>query len=363
MDNTAQLDVLVVYSSATAMSASVPNGQSRHPFALGSPEEGYNKSYAYFLRECQKTGLRAGFTASSDITGPGTTKCYWTVESSNWIKVHSGAHSLQIFDKLSSPVAERAAERELMLSQENILAFNDAEIISVFTDKLQTFQKFSHATLPTVALPSRKAKDILTALAELETLRLLPQYVDNFSDEIIVKDRFGAGGNDVNKIDNPTVSKIQKIMRKSQNVEFIIQPFLLFDTGYSYQGNLTPTDIRLVFHNNELLQCYLRTAEAGDFRCNAHQGGEVLYITESEIPANVVESAQRILKILDKPKALISLDFAISNSGTVYLVEGNSGPGLNWDENMKLDEKKVKQMIRSIVKELAIRTKDVKTKS
>jgi len=357
MDTPTQLDVLVVYSSANALSASVPNSLSKHPFSLSSHEAGYNKSYAYFLRECEKAGLSAGLTASSDIIGPGTTKCYWVVQSGNWVKMHSSARAQQIFDKLSSPVAERAAERTLLFSQENIVSFNAPEIISVFTDKFLTFHKFSHATLPTVALPSRKAKDILPALAELEALRLLPQHTKNFSQQVILKDRFGSGGNEVHKIDLPTVGRIQAIMRKRTDISYILQPFLLFDTGFSYHGNTTATDIRLVFHNNDLLQCYLRTAEDGDFRCNAHQGGEVQYIKKGEIPPKVVAAAEHILQQLNQPKALISLDFAMSNAGTVYLVEGNSGPGLNWDENMKLDEKKVKQMIRSIVQELKARTK------
>lgn len=363
MDNTVQLDVLIVYSSAAALSALVPNGQSRHPFALGSPEEGYNKSYAYFLRECQKAGLSAGLAASADITGPGTAKSYWTVQSSNWVKMKSSVRSLQIFDKLSSAVAERVAERALLLSSDNVLSFNGAHTITTFTDKLQTFTTFPQVAIPTVAVLSRKAKDIQTALAELEALRLLPQHAQNFSEQIILKDRFGAGGNDVHKIDQPTVAKIQAIMRKTPDIRYIFQPFLLFDTGYSYHSSGAPTDIRLVFHNNELLQCYLRTAQAGDFRCNAHQGGEVIYITEEELPPMVMDTAQKVLKTLDTPKALFSLDFSVSNFGTVYLVEGNSGPGLSWDENMKLDEKKVKQMIRSIVGELAQRKQLLENKA
>jgi len=359
MVNTAQLDVLVVYSSANAISASVRNSESRHPFALGSAEEGYNHSYAYFLRACEKAGLTAGFAASSDITGPGTAECYWINQSGNWVKVSTPVQSFIIFDKLSSRLELRVAERELLLSDDQVQAFNNSSIIELFTDKLFTYQQLPETGIPTVAVLSRKAKDITAALTELEVLRSLPRHKGSFSTAVILKDRFGAEGNAVFKIEVPTVSKIQILMRAHPNITFILQPFLLFDSGFSYQEKKTAIDIRLIYHNNQLLQSYLRMAQAGDFRCNAHQGGEVVYIHDDEIPASVLESAQQILQKLDQLKGLFSLDFSISNAGTVYLIEGNSGPGLTWDESMKHDEKKVKQMIRSIVQELAVRAKSV----
>ena len=49
---------------------------------------------------------------------------------------------------------------------------------------------------------------------------------------------------------------------------------------------------------------------------------------------------------------LIHGDFIISNNGNIYLLEGNTGPGLDWNLLIRENEIEGQKLIRMIVKEL-----------
>jgi glutathione synthase/RimK-type ligase-like ATP-grasp enzyme len=147
------------------------------------------------------------------------------------------------------------------------------------------------------------------------------------------------------------VKEIQKIMRANPKTSFILQPFALFDRGFIYDNTAVPTDIRLIYLGGELFHSYLRFPKNGDFRCNEHQGGTSAYIKESEIPKNIRTKADLISSSL-KTTSLIALDFIVTNNGTPYLVEGNTGPGLSWNINIKKEVYMGKKLIRGIVDRL-----------
>ncbi len=355
MDSIDTLDVLVVYSASMATSASVTDSQSKHPFLLSSKQAGYNLPYAYLLQNCDLNGMKAGFTTSKDIVGPGTCKNYWTSSSGKWKKVASSAQSLHIFDKVSPVSPVRSAERQLLLSDASIIPFNDKELFLLFCDKLQTFKKLSEYAIPTVGFGSNSNRTIAAAINRLRKLIRKARFTADFSEKFVLKNRFGAGGNHVYQITDDFLPAISTIMMQNPTIQFVLQPFLLFDQGYEYNNRRTSTDIRLLFHHDTLFQCYLRMAKPDDFRCNEHQGGQLVYIEKAEVPVSVQVIAEKIVKKINKPNALFALDFAISNAGKVYLVEGNIGPGIDWDVTKEINEKKSKQLIRKIVKEFVDR--------
>ncbi|EKD80438.1 MAG: hypothetical protein ACD_40C00094G0001 [uncultured bacterium] len=144
-------------------------------------------------------------------------------------------------------------------------------------------------------------------------------------------------------------------MRQNPSISFILQPYLAFDLGYSYHNTQTTADIRLIFHHNRLFQSYIRLAKARDFRCNQHQGGMLIYLTKNDLPPAVIKVAQKIRRKIAKPQSLYALDFVISNSGNIYFLEGNIGPGITWDTTDLIDTQKAQQLIRSIVQVMAKR--------
>lgn len=350
-----KLDVLVVYNASSAQSASVADLTSLHPFLLNSSRANYNLSYAYFLRACARSGLSAGLTSSSDIIGPGQCQNYWVSSADTWAKVNQPAQANHIFDKISPTSLLRSAERGLLLSDKSIVPFNDIELFATFFDKLLTYKQLPEYAIPTVAIRSKRLSHIESALHEISNLRHQHPYSHDFSSQIILKDRYGAGGNHIYKINRNFLVQIKALMIHHPTIQFVLQPFLLFDHGYNYQHHSTATDIRLIFHHNQLLQCYIRMAKLNDFRCNQHQGGKIIYVGQAEIPDLVHKIAQKLIRRIDKPNSLYALDFVISNSGKVYFLEGNIGPGISWDANEKTDVKMCKQLIRSIVGEFSLR--------
>ena len=51
---------------------------------------------------------------------------------------------------------------------------------------------------------------------------------------------------------------------------------------------------------------------------------------------------------------MYALDFIKSNNGTIYFIEGNTKPGIDWNHNKKINELKSKELINIIVNELKI---------
>ena len=355
MQETEQLDILVIYDASIALSPTVPDSTSLTPFLMDSSRANYNISYAYFLDYCHELALKAGFAASSDIIGPGSCSSYWTHDSSGWSKVMRPAHAHQIFDKLSPSDPERTSERNLLLSDPSIIPYHDPALFLLFLDKLHTFQEFPEHSVPTASIYSSRPRDIKISLDRLSRLINNHQFPADFGTSLVLKDRFGAGGEHVYKIKPGDVNAINVIMRDNPTIRFIIQPFLLFDKGFTYRGKKASTDIRLIIESNQLFHKYIRIAKGDEFRCNTHQGGQIIYLEEDEIPRDVISISKVLIKKINKPHSLYALDFIISNQGHPYFIEGNSKPGLDWNPNSKVRTANGHRLIRQIIKELARR--------
>ena len=103
------------------------------------------------------------------------------------------------------------------------------------------------------------------------------------------------------------------------------------------------------------MQSYIRVAKPEEFRCNEHQGGSLTYLPIKAIPRKLISKSNQIAQILNKKTSLYSLDFIMSNKGNPYFLEGNTGPGLDWNVSLKQNKSKSKKLIRLLVKDLASR--------
>jgi len=128
-----------------------------------------------------------------------------------------------------------------------------------------------------------------------------------------------------------------------------------FDKGSSIQNSSGSTDVRLIYLGQEIVQTYIRIAPKGDFRCNEHAGGLLKYISKSEIPLGITAASKSIANTLNRKFSLFALDFITSNDGNVYLLEANTGPGLDWNLSIKKNEIEAKKLIRIIIKEISKR--------
>ena len=350
-------DVLVVYTEAIATSASsAETPRNSFPFSLTSKQANYNTSYEYFLTMCAKYNLKAAFTTSADIIGTGLFSSYWLFEENTWIKVNQKGYSRLIFDKFSPINKLQELRREVLFSSQDVKPFNDADIFSLFFDKYKTFDKFQNFSIPTVILENNNRESILQACTQLKNMMSKHPYKNDFKSMVVLKDRFGAGGNNIYKIEKNIQKSILTILQKNEKTSFILQPFIKFDKGYSYKNSQGFTDIRLIYIGKKLVQTYIRVAKKRDFRCNEHQGGILTYITKKDIPKKVKQASLKILQVLGKRDSLFALDFIVSNNNNIYFLEGNTGPGIDWNVSKKEHEKKTKSLIHMIVKELDRRT-------
>jgi glutathione synthase/RimK-type ligase-like ATP-grasp enzyme len=227
----------------------------------------------------------------------------------------------------------------------------------VFFDKQKTHTMLGAFTIPTVSIKRDKAGSIQKAIIRLKQEILAHPYHKDFSKKMILKDRYGAGGNSIYFITTFNQEKqIYEVMNNDKKTSFILQPFAQFDNGFGYKDYSGIIDTRVIFLNNKIIQSYIRMAKKNDFRCNIHQGGTLSYIPVEDIPLRVRHVAEKIVTVLDEDKALFALDFMTSNTGHVFLLEGNCGPGINWDLSLKDDKKMSKKLIRAIVKSIGIRT-------
>lgn len=344
-----EFDAIIVYTGRTALSAGDKTYTGRTPFAKHSSSFGYNKSYAYFLQHCKAQGLRAAFTTTNDISGPGLFSAVWIFEKT-WKRKKQSAHTRLIFDKFSGLAAHNIKPTALLTStpkEDKVHFFHDQKIREIFNNKLKTFTAFSEYAIPTVKIDLLSEKHITAAKKSLGLQLKNHKYRGDFPETFVVKDQFGCGGTNVFKVKEN--KKLFSIGKKSGLISFILQPFIE-SSGFHFGKYVGNIDLRIIICNGVIVQSYIRIPKKGDFRANAQQGGEVVYLTHKMIPPDVIKMTAAINKKLPLQNSFYSLDFIKSSTGHLYFIEGDVTPGLNWfDEE---DERHAKQLMRLIIKNL-----------
>jgi len=355
MNQVTNFDVLIVYSEKLANSASSVSGGITAPFPKGSNNESYNLVYGYFLKNCRKNNLKAAFSTSADIVGAGKCQSYWLFRKNVWIKVQKVGFSKLIFDKFSPTSKSRKIKRNLLFSSKRIRPFNDPYLFDLCFDKQKTYKMLNNFSIPTVTIEDSTRRGVIKAQKLLKEKIAKHKNRSDFSEEVIMKDRFGAGGLNVYKFGNDQTEMITVSVKKHKSVSFIIQPFVKFDKGFSIQNSSRSTDIRLIYLGQKIVQTYIRIAKKGDFKCNEHAGGLLKYISKSEVPLEITAVSKSIVNTLNKKSSLFALDFITSNDGNIYLLEANTGPGLDWNLSIKENEIEAKKLMRIIIKEIVRR--------
>ncbi len=352
MKQTIFFDVLIVYNEKYCVKASNNSLKSKTPFSEKLGNESYNIVYNTFLKTCKRLKVKVAFVSSADIIGPGLGKSFWDFKNGKWLKVNAPCFSNLIFDKFAPTDKKIKSHRDLLFSKPEIEAFNSPYLFELFFDKQKTYDRLAQYSIPTISLPEKTTAEIKAACTELKQLIMAHDFSDDFSTDIIMKDEFGAGGENVYKFKRTEQKKILETMEKNKNVSFVLQPFLKFDQGFSYNNLLTTTDIRFVYLAGKIVQSYIRVAQDGDFRCNEHLGGILTYLNLDKIPPALTDRANLIAAELDDDSSLYALDFIVSNNKNIYFLEGNTMPGLDWNMALKKNEREAKKLIELVVKEI-----------
>lgn len=354
-----RFDVLIVYSSHFADSAMLGD-EVEVPFGKRSKCELYNDVYGYFMQACARKHLTVAFTSSNDIIGAGLCQGYWLYTNKQWIKVPYKATSFTIFDKISPTTPILTKQRNLLFSSQVVKPFNSPSIHALFIDKLKTYTTLKNFAIPTIEIKGTTIGDVKVALQTLQILVQKQQCTKDFSGNVIVKDRLGSSGNLIFKFEHDQYNEIAHTLQLHKQKSFILQPFMTFDKGYLHHNERVAADIRLIYLRGKIIQTYTRIAKKDAFLCNEHQGGTLEYLKQSEIPQVVRDQAKKIMKTLRNNLSLFALDFVVSNDGHPYFLEGNTGPGLDWNPLIQKNIDKSKEFMQMIATELARRAKHVR---
>ncbi len=356
-------DAIVVYSESNANSARDRNYKEKPPFSSNSSYGIYNDSYRYFLLRCKKMGIKAAFSTSKDIIGSGLFQSFWTYDK-EWIRNYSKAYSRVLFDKFTPDSIKQKNKLKLLTSFKSVYTFNNRKMKDIFRNKLNTYKHFKEFAIPTVELTSPLKRKIILAKTKLDKLLKKYRYRVDFNDNYIIKDKTGSGGFKIYKVDFDKfgfkeIMKQYELDKKDKKIlSYILQPFINCNKGFSFGKYYGLIDLRVIILNDEIIQTYIRIARKGNFKCNEHQGGNLVYMPIKTIPKDVLTMTRKIIKKLDVKlnlkHSLYALDFMRSNNGNLYFVEGNTNPGIDWNHKKKINEIKSKKLINFIVNELKL---------
>lgn len=349
MDTIQEYDVVIVYEENIVEAASDTSYRGHTPFARKSMRYSYNETYEYFLQYCKRVGLRAAFASTADVIEGGSFSAVW-VYNKKWKRVRTEATARIIFDKFSNREVQNAKVTALLEDNaQQAPLFHNSAIRELFDNKIKTYKKFTAFAIPTVTIDVESTTAIDSAKKRLKKIIQQHPHSTDFTNEFVLKDTYGAGGENVFKVSE--TKDIEHIGKQDTSIEYLLQP-LIAASGFvftTYRGNI---DLRLIVCDGAVVQCYIRVPQEGGFKANASSGGEVVYIPLKEIPKGVLEMAKNINTRLPVKDAFYALDFIKSSDGNVYLIEGNITPGLIWFN--AIDERKAKKLMRVIIDSMKV---------
>lgn len=326
--NVDEYDLFIVYTPGKAKSAN--NKKYRRTVPFSKKSDGHNKTYGYFLMKCKELGIKAAFTISKDIIGPGLVRSFWTYDK-KWKRNLHKAYSQVIFDKF------RHNGKEKVFFSKSVYAFN-RKIRKFFCDKLKTYTFFKEFSIPTISIMNISREGLMQAKEKLDRLTERNKNVNGSADGYIIKDRFGGEGHGIFRTDlesgiEPLLMQLKKFAKKIRPVSYILQPFMNCDKGFTIDGYSGFIDLKIIILDCKIIDTYIRIASKGDFRNDGVNGGRLVFIPKESIPEDVIRMANKIRGIIDEEgnnDHFYSLDFIKNNEGNIFLVEGNSKPGIIW---------------------------------
>ena len=195
-----EFDVVIVYDNQLSYSASDQAYKEDAPFSIHDSYANCNATYKYFLNYCRRQGLRAAFTTVQDIIGPGLFRSAW-IYTTKWERSLQLTHTNFVFDKFWALAPQHKKKFSLLMSPPaKIELFNDFSIRAIFDDKLKTYQHFPEYTIPTVAINVLSPHTAHLAQTALQKRIKKHLYNQDFLTDLVIKDRFGSGGNNIYKI-------------------------------------------------------------------------------------------------------------------------------------------------------------------
>jgi glutathione synthase/RimK-type ligase-like ATP-grasp enzyme len=213
---------------------------------------------------------------------------YWT--GNEWEMVFDVSLD-GVFDKF--PFNEETESVKKALNRD-LPVVNDFELEKLCKDKLKSSEEFPEF------FPDTTSEEFLEDMIE--------EY-----GKVIVKPRYGHGGEDVNIVESSEDLKLK------DDVEYVIQKFVKA-SGVPIPGvEGRQHDLRIVFVNNKPVYTYVRTPKDDDSVSNVAKQGSITYIDLEDVPEKVMNAAREISGRLEGYRpCLFSVDFIVSKPGMYF---------------------------------------------
>jgi len=218
------------------------------------------------------------------------------------LKGPNGLNYDAIIPRIGGPIISFGSAVIQTLERGDIFTTASSYGLTISKDKFLTGQVLSANGL---AVPKT------ATIASIENFKSALDYVGGYP--IIVKLSTSSQGRAVIYVDNAQTGKSLIGTLINSREPFIIQEFIKESSG---------TDLRVFVIDGTVAGAMMRTAAAGEFRSNVHQGGSVKRVDLSEAERQCAIQAAEALKL-----KVAGIDILRSNDGPKIL-EVNSSPGL-----------------------------------
>jgi glutathione synthase/RimK-type ligase-like ATP-grasp enzyme len=281
--------------------------------------EDMNDSYASLSYYCRQLGMSV-YVGTQEWYEDGISAYGWEHDGKGWEKKEAVRPKL-MFLKIRPSGMKPFHESAQMHS---IRIVNNPMLDELLNDKMQTYNLYPE--LSPLSVIARKEGMI----KGINAIRKATLHDDLDANEIFMKPLSLSGGEGI------IVIKEYPDTDSLDDEEFILQPRIVTSKRFVSFDVIGNYDCRVIMHNSEIIQCYLRISESDI--TNAALGGKTLYIPLQQVPIEIEDTIRMIdRKIEEYGPRIYSIDFVIGKSGRFWLIEMNAQPGLSWTK--KNDQK------------------------
>ncbi len=301
------------------------------PQAKPFQKENENATYEHISGLCEKEGISLYISHFANAINDSAVLA-WRLLHGTWNLVELPASKITVsYADLPQNFAEANVLRDLLIKQ-GVFCVNNLRMSDTLTDKVMTYDLLPDFIPPTFD----------TSIPNLGTqLLAASNHPDLRTDKIILKPRYGERGKGIEVIDFSEVdsARVQKMEG------YIVQPLMESNIGIPELNIEGRHDLRMLMHNNKIVQFFVRTPIGNSFVSNKGHGGKFIYFELEELPPRFRDLASIVDKRLSKyTPRFYSIDIGVGRSNKIWIYELNTMPGIVWEENDERDIQKNKDL-------------------
>ncbi len=315
---------------------------SNLPYSDGA----FNQSYDHFLRCSEKKGMEIIIAHYKDYSmATGHIRDGWKLTQGYWEK--AGETPVEfVYDKFPATDKKTRAIKENLVER-GIGIFNDPDLEKLFKDKAATHELFPDLVPYTLAVNGTH-DEMMAVIEELRNKKEMHSDLD--TNKIIAKPRYGHGGKGITSITGTDYDDLKRI----ENQEYIVQPFLETSDGIPELGIPGRHDLRVIVADREIRQAYLRMPPKDGHISSMDFGGDIQYVDIEQIPPCFLDVVRTVdNELIHCEHELYCIDMALGKSGKVWVYELNGKPGQVWDPSNSEDIKQTQKLQEIILDTLA----------